>query len=107
MVDYSQPVRTKRSQRRLYVTSYGFPYVMLDSMPGRVGTGFRYDRSGCPVDGCPWGEVEAIPVDDAIVSIEHVDPKDAVNHGLREKRAADFAAAAERENDSNPLWGMF
>ena len=107
MFDYSKPIQTVGSKRRLFVTGYDRGFVMLDTIAGRVNTGFRYDDYGQPVDGCPWGKVKNVPEDDVFLAVEWVDPKDAINTKLREQRAAEFAADAERDNSSNPLWGMF
>ena len=107
MIDYTKPVQTTGSKRRLFVSGYDRGYFMLDTLADRKNTGFRYDSFGEPVDGCPWGQLENVPEDDVFLSTEWVDPKDAINTHLREKRAAEFAAAAERDNSSNPLWGMF
>lgn len=107
MIDYTKPVQTAGSKRRLFVSGYDRGYYMLDTLPDRKNTGFRYDGHGEPVDGCPWGAVENVSEDDVFLATEWVNPKDAVNTQLREKRAAEFAVAAERDNSSNPLWGMF
>lgn len=107
MIDYTKPVQTVGSKRRLFVSGYDRGYVMLDTLADRKNTGFRYDGRGRPVDGCPWGDVEEVPEDSVFLSTEWVDPKDAINTKLREQRAAEFAADAERDNSSNPLWGMF
>ncbi|MCG7348854.1 hypothetical protein [Sphingomonas sp. ACRSK] len=108
MIDYTKPVQTAGSKRRLFVTGYGpRGSVWLDTMNNHAGTGFLYLSSGEPVDGCPWGQVENVPEDSVFLSTEWVDPKDAINTHLREKRAAEFAVAAERDHSSNPLWGMF
>ena len=80
---------------------------MLDTKEHGVHTGFRYDSFGRPVDGCPWGDVEEVSVDEVILGIEYVAPGEAINHTLREQRRAEFAEAAERDNANNPLWGMF
>ncbi|SFJ48307.1 hypothetical protein SAMN03159338_1519 [Sphingomonas sp. NFR04] len=95
MIDFSLPIRTVRTRRRLYVTGG----QRLDTRPDAIGTGFVYGALGSPVDeGCPWGKIETFdPTEDLFVEEEEVETPWA-------RRARE---ETERANASSPLWGMF
>lgn len=109
MIDWEKPIRNALTKRPMFVTSRSATgLVTVDFFKDRPYAGGRYNLDGTPIEAMKtWPTVENDPDQDFFLPTEHVERTQAVSKGLLESRAQKFADDAARENDANPLWGMF
>lgn len=100
MIRSDQPIRTKRTHKRLFFKGMNGAWLRLDTRrDGPQSSGVLYGPYGEPAEAsCPWGEVENFEEESPFLEV--VDVKEKAE---RER----FAAHVQDELGDNELFGLF
>lgn len=97
-IDFTKPIRTKRSKLRLYPLSFGHFVILGTIKDSHWKSGNEYRKDGTPTDeDCPWGPVENF----------EESPFEYVVDVHEERERERFEAHVLEELGDNELFGLF